>query len=127
MDYKKATVVTRIFLSIALAATAAMPASAGTSFRFICEYADAFGFEAQQHFMLDAERGHVGGDGIQYEPEGDWRKPIIWFEVGGTTVIVSGDDTTTFIAAFDADTGASMAPWEPPDGLNRGTCRVGTE
>jgi hypothetical protein len=101
----------------------ATPVKAETAFGFSCKYSDPFGFEGTQHFMLDLE----SGNGYQYDPETDWEVPVIWFEVGNSIVILDGEDTTLFIAAFNAEASISVAPWEEPNGLNRGTCTVGAD
>lgn len=97
-----------------------MPVSAGTLYPFIRGYPDLMGSESTQHFMLDPE----SRNGYQYEPEPYWDRPVNWFEVGTSTVILDGKDTTLFIASFDAETKVAVVPWEEPDGLNRGTCRL---
>lgn len=113
MDYKKATAMKQILFGIAFTALAAMPASAGTSFPFFCDFGDGYGSKMQ--LSLFTEGG--GSLGTQ---------EIWWHEVGNTVLVVRDDDRNWVILAFDSMTDEAIMPYEH-NSLIEGTCRVGTE
>ena len=100
--------------AIAFTALAAMPASAGTSFPFVCDF-DGY----QVRFSMFTEGGgHISNNTGNY--------PIWWHEIGDTVMIVRDDDRNWLRFAFNSKTGEAIMPYEH-NSLIEGTCRVGTE
>lgn len=89
---------------------------------FTCTFSDAVsGAEGVTRLQLYAE----DRNGIAYNDDG-WELPIIWFDVGETTIVLDEEDASRFIIAFDAETGDASTPWEPGEVMG-GSCRIGGE